>query len=100
MIRHRATDRARPLGTLFFNPGGPGAPGTDLLPTTYDNFPAELRARFDIASWDPRGVGRSTAVLNSGSCANDYVSEYVIDGALPPKGTRCSQDRPPFTGSD
>ena len=62
VIRHRATDRARPLGTLFFNPGGPGAPGTDLLPSVYDDFPRELRARFDIASWDPRGVGSSTAV--------------------------------------
>lgn len=62
VIRHRATDRARPLGTLFFNPGGPGAPGTDLLPSVYHDFPRELRARFDIASWDPRGVGSSTAV--------------------------------------
>jgi pimeloyl-ACP methyl ester carboxylesterase len=62
VIRHRATDPDRRLGTLFFNPGGPGAPGTHFLPSLYDDFPAELRARFDITSWDPRAVGSSTAV--------------------------------------
>ena len=62
VIRRRATDRARRLGTLFFNPGGPGEPGTDVLPTVLDAFPAAVRARFDLVSWDPRGVGRSTAV--------------------------------------
>lgn len=30
--------------------------------TTRANIPAALRARFDIISWDPRGVGASTAV--------------------------------------
>jgi pimeloyl-ACP methyl ester carboxylesterase len=62
VIRHRATDRARRLGSLFFNPGGPGEPGADVLPTVLDAFPDALRARFDLVSWDPRGVGRSTAV--------------------------------------
>ena len=35
----------------------------EILPGgAYDGFPAVLRARFDIVSWDPRGVGASTAV--------------------------------------
>jgi hypothetical protein len=62
VIRHRATDRARRIGALFVNFGGPGASGTDVLPMAYDFFPAALRARFDFVSWDPRGIGRSTAV--------------------------------------
>jgi pimeloyl-ACP methyl ester carboxylesterase len=61
-IRHRATGPAHRLGSLLFNPGGPGDAGTQDLPTWYGLFPAELRARFDIVSWDPRGIGDSTAV--------------------------------------
>ncbi|WP_432076547.1 alpha/beta hydrolase [Streptomyces wuyuanensis] len=62
VIRHRATGPAPRLGTLFFNPGGPGGAGTQSLPQWYELFPEELRQRFDIASWDPRGVGESTSV--------------------------------------
>ncbi len=62
VIRHRAADPAHRIGTLFFNPGGPGVAGTLALPLMYDYFPSEVRDRFDIVSWDPRGVGRSTAV--------------------------------------
>jgi pimeloyl-ACP methyl ester carboxylesterase len=62
LIRHRASDPGRRMGTLFYEPGGPGVPGTLFLPAVFDVFPAALRARFDIVSWDPRGVGASTAV--------------------------------------
>ena len=62
VIRHRASDRAHRIGTLFFNPGGPGTSGTATLPLILKILPAALQARFDIASWDPRGVGASTAV--------------------------------------
>ena len=63
LIRHRANDPGRRIGTLFYEPGGPGVPGTDFLPAlAFDGFPAAVQARFDIVSWDPRGVGASTAV--------------------------------------
>nr|WP_294505781.1 alpha/beta hydrolase [uncultured Rhodopila sp.] len=62
VIRHAATDQANRIGTLFFNPGGPGGSGTEDLPQFLDLFPAAVRARFDIVSWDPRGVGQSTAM--------------------------------------
>lgn len=63
LIRHRASDPGRRIGTLFYEPGGPGVPGTEFLPTlAFDGFPAAVKARFDIVSWDPRGVGASTAV--------------------------------------
>ncbi|MEU1278187.1 alpha/beta hydrolase [Streptomyces sp. NPDC005805] len=62
LVRRPAAGSGQRLGTLFFNPGGPGGPGTVQLPLWYDRFPAEVRKRFDIISWDPRGVGSSTAV--------------------------------------
>ncbi|MGV9559566.1 alpha/beta hydrolase [Streptomyces sp. NPDC003401] len=62
VIRHRAAKPVGKAGTLFFNPGGPGGPGTVGLPELYEKFPRALRDRYDIVSWDPRGVGESTAV--------------------------------------
>ncbi|WP_055692249.1 alpha/beta hydrolase [Streptomyces prasinus] len=62
VVRHEATDPGRRIGTLFFNPGGPGGPGTVQMPQNYEKFPREVRERFDIVSWDPRGIGSSTAV--------------------------------------
>jgi len=62
VIKHPATDRNRRIGTLFFNPGGPGGPGTEDLPAWFSLFPQKLQQQFDIVSFDPRGVGSSTAV--------------------------------------
>ncbi|MFE6844539.1 alpha/beta hydrolase [Streptomyces sp. NPDC057686] len=62
VVRRKATDGAHRIGTLFVNPGGPGGPGTVQVPQNYGSFPKELRERFDIISWDPRGIGNSTAV--------------------------------------
>jgi pimeloyl-ACP methyl ester carboxylesterase len=62
VIRRAATDAANRIGTIFFNPGGPGGAGTEDLPNWSRLFAATLRARFDLVSWDPRGIGASTAV--------------------------------------
>ncbi|UBF25085.1 alpha/beta fold hydrolase [Kovacikia minuta CCNUW1] len=62
VIKHPATDRSRRIGSLFLNPGGPGGAGTEDLPAWFSLFPAELQQRFDIISFDPRGIGNSTAV--------------------------------------
>ncbi len=43
----------------MINPGGPGNSGIDYTVAVYDRLPAELKARFDVVSFDPRGVGRS-----------------------------------------
>jgi pimeloyl-ACP methyl ester carboxylesterase len=62
VIKHPATHPAHRIGSLFFNPGGPGGAGTEDLPAFYQFFPTELQQDFDLISWDPRGVGQSTAV--------------------------------------
>ncbi len=62
VIKHPATDPAQRIGSLFYNPGGPATSGVADLPVEYQFFPAAVRQRFDIISWDPRGVGNSTAV--------------------------------------
>lgn len=54
------------------NPGGPGGSGVELL--TYDPVPGPIAAQFDLVSWDPRGVGRSTG-FNCGSTVPDLLAQ-------------------------
>lgn len=51
-----------PIGTLFYLPGGPGDSGVDRL-LAGDPLPAEIAGRFDVVSFDPRGVRRSNPVV-------------------------------------
>lgn len=62
VARTRATDPRQRIGSLFLNPGGPGASGVDFLAAISDQLSPELRARFDLVSWDPRGVPSSPAI--------------------------------------
>ncbi|MGZ8667212.1 MAG: alpha/beta hydrolase [Solirubrobacterales bacterium] len=61
VVRHRAGDPSRRMGTLFFNPGGPAA-AKPILPAIVQLLPRQVARRFDVITWDPRGHGGSTAV--------------------------------------
>ncbi|MFF3441083.1 alpha/beta hydrolase [Streptosporangium sp. NPDC002721] len=61
VIRVRATDPGRRIGSLVFNFGGPGASGVDTLAQAAKAF-TTLNGRYDLVSFDPRGVGRSSGV--------------------------------------
>src|SRR4051794_12715610 len=60
VIRLPAADRAHRIGPLFMNPGGPGGSGVDLVRELGQFLPLELRGRFDLVGFDPRGVLAST----------------------------------------
>jgi pimeloyl-ACP methyl ester carboxylesterase len=62
------------IGSLLVNPGGPGASGVELAAYTALFLPAEVRQRFDVVGFDPRGVGRSTQV----DCISDEDKDTVI----------------------
>jgi pimeloyl-ACP methyl ester carboxylesterase len=65
LIRLPATDPGKRIGSLFVNFGGPGASGVERLSQRagWDYlFSPELKARFDLVSWDPRGIARSAGV--------------------------------------
>ncbi|WP_433523477.1 alpha/beta hydrolase [Nocardia pseudovaccinii] len=68
VIRDKADDPARKVGTLVALPGGPGSSGVDDL-LKGGRFSPELRARFDIVSLDPRGVQRSHPLRCDGGLA-------------------------------
>ena len=62
------------IGSLVFNPGGPGASGIDFLHTVALVMPEQLSRRFDLVSFDPRGVGASTAV----ECDSSFDDEITL----------------------
>ncbi len=85
VVRQPATGSTR-LGSLFTNPGGPGASGYDFVYDSVDFAASEdLQEAYDIVGWDPRGVGRSTPV----TCYDDAELDQFIYG-LPasPRGTQ------------
>ncbi len=49
------------IGSLVFNFGGPGGSGVTALPSFAEDY-EKLRTRYDLVSFDPRGVGRSAPV--------------------------------------
>ena len=64
VFRLSATGTAKErIGTLFFNPGGPGQPGHK---SAYKGMllPDEIRRAFDFVTWDPRGLGKSLPALS------------------------------------
>ena len=75
VIRVRALDPAHRIGVLVLNPGGPGAPVVDFVRDFAPSLPKELRDRFDLVGFDPRGVGRSTPV----DCADDLDAFWHLD---------------------
>ncbi len=57
MMRLNTASAENYMGTIFINPGGPGASGIEQL--QWSNFPEELTKYYNIVGFDPRGVGDS-----------------------------------------
>lgn len=66
LARRPATAEPR-LGSLFVNPGGPGAGGRGLAA----GFNRDGLEQYDIVGWDPRGTGDSTPVRCYGDAEVD-----------------------------
>ncbi|WP_431954973.1 alpha/beta hydrolase [Actinacidiphila sp. bgisy167] len=61
--RKKATGSGAPrIGSLLFNPGGPGEPAITSLWSYAGAFSPAVRASYDLVAVDPRGVGSSTPV--------------------------------------
>ncbi|KAF8604272.1 alpha/beta-hydrolase [Ceratobasidium sp. AG-I] len=56
IARYKATKEPK-IGTLFVNPGGPGGSGVDMILGNADDIMDAAGGRYDVVSWDPRGVG-------------------------------------------
>ncbi|MFF3878909.1 alpha/beta hydrolase, partial [Streptomyces sp. NPDC001978] len=77
--RKKATGTsATRIGSLLFNPGGPGASPIDDLTAAPDaDVFASLNAAYDLVALDPRGVGHSTPV----DCGTETSTTATDSGA-------------------
>ena len=76
LVRHPATEKAKRIGSMLVNPGGPGFGGT-FIPENADSYLSQdLLARFDVIGWDPRGTGGSTPFVD---CIDDYDRYFAVD---------------------
>jgi pimeloyl-ACP methyl ester carboxylesterase len=62
------------MGSLVFNPGGPGAPGTEYARAADQFVTRAVRRAYDFVGFDPRGVGRSAPI--------DCVTDADLDTFL------------------
>ncbi len=74
LTRLPAADPAQRIGSLVVNYGGPGEGGVDYLHQTYGRLPPEIRNRFDVVSFDPRGTGASRPI--------DCVDDAALDESM------------------
>ncbi|MEU8958111.1 alpha/beta fold hydrolase [Streptomyces sp. NPDC048518] len=86
VVQAQTADPDRRIGSLVYNPGGPGASGvSDLKADGGEAFTARLRARFDIVSFDPRGVGGSVPAVSCAETAEEETDEGEAPEPLTPR---------------
>ncbi|HUO37122.1 MAG TPA: alpha/beta hydrolase [Mycobacterium sp.] len=72
LIRFPATGAK--IGSLVINPGGPGESGVEAAASVVDTLPPQIRERFDLVGFDPRGVANSSpAVWCNSDADNDKL---------------------------
>ncbi|APA96287.1 Putative hydrolase [Nocardia seriolae] len=72
LLKSPATDSTRRIGSLLVNPGGPGDSGVRFAVDPSWATP-EVRARYDIVGFDPRGVGSSSPIVCMDSSQVDHL---------------------------
>jgi pimeloyl-ACP methyl ester carboxylesterase len=78
VIMHRATGPGTSLGWLFVNGGGPN-PQVITMQNFWPNLPKPWQQRYNVITWDPRGMGYSTQVR----CFSSEAQENALIGNLP-----------------
>src|SRR5690606_24274887 len=69
------------IGSLVVNPGGPGGSGLDYVSAAPAAFSRQVRERFDIVGFDPRGVGQSSPVYCMDSAELDEFLGFQLQSA-------------------
>ncbi|NUR28532.1 MAG: alpha/beta fold hydrolase, partial [Catenulispora sp.] len=77
LIRHLAADPSHRVGTFWMEPGGPGSSGLSFVRGNYADLPSALRDRFDVVSFDPRGIQSSSGVV----CYDDAQYSAAVAAA-------------------
>ncbi|MEP7215231.1 MAG: alpha/beta fold hydrolase, partial [Anaerolineaceae bacterium] len=75
LLKQPARDPSKRIGTLMANPGGPGASAIDFVRSWSSVLSKDVRDRFDIVTFDPRGVGQSSPIV----CHDDLQKLVALD---------------------
>jgi pimeloyl-ACP methyl ester carboxylesterase len=83
MLKYEASNKEDRIGSLFVNPGGPGASGVEYAYSAEYIFSPQVLALYDIVGFDPRGVGRSAPIrcLTDDETDANYASDSKPDNA-------------------
>ncbi|MFM1983691.1 MAG: hypothetical protein RL723_126 [Actinomycetota bacterium] len=77
-VAYHKASVAKPLGSVIFNPGGPGSSGVDWIVDSIDQLGTKaLRDNFNIVGFDPRGVGQSEPTVK---CLNSKDTDNFLYG--------------------
>jgi pimeloyl-ACP methyl ester carboxylesterase len=81
VLKHEASNKQDRIGSMFVNPGGPGASGVEYAYQAEYILSPQLLALFDIVGFDPRGVGRSAPIrcLTDDETDANYASDAKPD---------------------
>jgi len=81
VLKHPASNKQDRIGSMFVNPGGPGASGVEYAYSAEYIVSPQLLALFDIVGFDPRGVGRSAPIrcLTDDEADANYASDSKPD---------------------
>ena len=83
VVRVKARDQRRKIGSLFVNPGGPGGSGVGLALAAPSIFGAEVLQRFDVVGFDPRGINFSDTVKCFRNNGEQTAAMRGLDVAFP-----------------
>ena len=89
LIRAPARNPDERIGALLSNPGGPGASGIGFLRGWARIVDDEVRDRFDLVAFDPRGVGESTPL----HCNDDIQRLLALDPEPATQDEWCEVER-------
>jgi pimeloyl-ACP methyl ester carboxylesterase len=81
VLRYKAQDQEKRIGSLIVNPGGPGGSGVDYAYNAEFVFDPDVLDRYDIVGFDPRGVNRSVPIkcLSNSETDESYASDAKPD---------------------
>ena len=94
VLRYRADNVKKRIGSLIVNPGGPGASGVDYAYNAPYLFSPEILEKYDIVGFDPRGVSGSepircfTAAETDANFASDSKPDNAAELASTIKETK------------
>lgn len=113
LVKYPATNKKKRLGSLFVNPGGPGASGVQYGYAAEYIVSKKILGSYDLVGFDPRGVGGSSAercltnsetdkLIEANGPPADGLSETSLESASKLLATRCQEklgERLKFLGS-